>query len=193
LRREIERLTQASVTLRSKTIHYTGHLIDEAMQDVRTRHWLYRFNVRLREFFGLDHYTLIDWEKRKNLKRKNLARWLQLYLSTHARPFPVSVGHVQRLSGSRAALREFRRLLKDALTVLTANGDIDTWAIEQATDRVYVDRGKVMSGSQRRHVAKKPIRIDGIRPTPQRASRHGIRPTGLTGLDPQQHRIRPTA
>lgn len=156
LRQEIERLTKGSVTLRSKEINYTGHLIDESLQDLRTRHWMYRFNVNMRAFFGLDNYTLIDWERRKNLKRKDLARWLQLYLATHAKPFPVSVNYVRQKSGSQAAaLREFRRMLKRALGELVVNEDIKDWRIERPSDLVYVERGKATSKAQGRHLSRK--------------------------------------
>ena len=156
LRQEIERLTKGSVTLRSKEINYTGHLIDESLQDLRTRHWMYRFNVNMRTFFGLDNYTLIDWERRKNLKRKDLARWLQLYLATHAQPFPVRVDFLRQKSGSQAAaLREFRRMLKRALGELVVNEDIKDWRIERPSDLVYVDRGKATSKAQGRYLNRK--------------------------------------
>jgi TrfA protein len=156
LRQEIERLTKGSVTLRSKEINYTGHLIDESLQDLRTRHWVYRFNINMRAFFGLDNYTLIDWERRKNLKRKDLARWLQLYLATHAKPFPVSVEYLRQKSGSQAAaLREFRRMLKRALGELVVNEDIKDWRIERPNDLVYVHRGKATSKAQGRHLSRK--------------------------------------
>jgi hypothetical protein len=156
LRQEIERLTKGSVTLRSKDINYTGHLIDESLQDLRTRHWMYRFNINMRAFFGLDNYTLIDWERRKNLKRKDLARWLQLYLATHAKPFPVSVDYLRQKSGSQAAaLREFRRMLKRALGELVVNEDIKDWRIERPSDLVYVHRGKATSKAQGRHLSRK--------------------------------------
>ena len=144
------------MTLRSKEINYTGHLIDEALQDLRTRHWMYRFNVNMRTFFGLDNYTLIDWECRKNLKRKDLARWLQLYLATHAQPFPVRVDFLRQKSGSQAAaLREFRRMLKRALGELVVNEDIKDWRIERPSDLVYVDRGKATSKAQGRYLNRK--------------------------------------
>jgi len=96
LRQEIERLTKGSVTLRSKDVNYTGHFIEESLQDLQTRQWLYRFNANMQAFFRLDNYTLIDWERRKNLKRKDLARWLQLYWSTHSKPFPVSIEYLRQ-------------------------------------------------------------------------------------------------
>src|SRR5215470_11895795 len=139
LRQEIKRLTHGGVTVRSKDYEYNGHLIDESLQDQRTRQWIYRFNVNMRMLFGLDNHTLIDWERRKNLKRKDLARWLQLYIATHAKPFPVSVNYVRQKSGSQAAaLREFRRMLKRALGELVVNEDIRDWRIERPSDLVYV-------------------------------------------------------
>lgn len=85
---------------------------------------------------------------------KDLARWLHLYLATHAAPFPVSVEFIRRESGSRtAALREFRRMLRYALDDLKANGDIAAWEIDD-NDLVNVDRGKAISDSQRRHLAR---------------------------------------
>jgi len=155
LRQEIERLTKGSVTLRSKEVNYTGHFIEESLQDLQTRQWLYRFNVNMQVFFGLDNYNLIDWERRKSLKRKDLARWLQLYWSTHSKPFPVSIEYLRHKSGSQTAeLWEFRRMLKKALKDLVANGDIEEWAVKNPGDLVYVDRGKATSGSQRRHLQK---------------------------------------
>lgn len=173
LRQEIERLTKGSVTLRSKEINYTGHLIDEALQDLRTRRWMYRFNINMRVFFGLDNYTLIDWERRKNLKRKDLARWLQLYWSTHSKPFPVSVDFLRQKSGSQTAeLREFRRMLRRALKDLTENGDIEDWKIEPSSDLVYVDRGRATSKAQMRHLGSR--KNHGIRATSDSGIRHTV-------------------
>src|SRR5215510_8369204 len=156
LRQEIERLTKGSVAVRGEDLNYVGHLIDESLQDLHTRRWLYRFNVNMRVFFGLDNYTLIDWERRKNLKRKDLARWLQLYWSTHSNPFPVSVDYLREKSGSQTAeLREFRRMLRRALKDLHDNGDLEAWNIDQASDLVYVDRGKATSKAQVRHLSRK--------------------------------------
>jgi TrfA protein len=179
LRQEIERLTKGSVAVRGPDINYVGHLIDESLQDLRTRRWLYRFNINMRMFFGLDNYTLIEWERRKNLKRKDLARWLQLYWSTHSRPFPVSVDFLREKSGSQTAeLREFRRMLRRALNDLTGNGDVKEWKIERPGDLVYVDRGRATSKAQVRHLTAK--------------KNNGIRATPLAGFEPHLSGIRAT-
>jgi hypothetical protein len=68
----------------------TGHhLLAKAAQHEDSRYWVYRLDPDLAFLYGGESYTLIDWDKRLNLKGKDLARWLQLYLATHAKPFPV--------------------------------------------------------------------------------------------------------
>jgi TrfA protein/DnaA N-terminal domain len=153
LKAEITRLVKGSLTLKAPRFEYIGHLLDDAGQDKCSKYWVYRINPKLKDLFGLDQYTLIDWQQRKNLKRKDLARWLQLYLATHAAPFPVSVEFLRTESGSRTAeLWKFRQLLRAALEELEKNHDIQIWEID-ANDLVYLDRGKAISDSQRRSLA----------------------------------------
>lgn len=150
LAEQIGRLTRGSVEIDTPRVRYIGHLIDDAAQDKTKRFWVYRINPLLAECYARDAYTLIDWEGRKKLQGKALARWLQAYLITHAEPFPVKVATLWRLSGSKAKdLFEFRRALKKALDDLKGNGDIKTWTID-ARDLVHVDRGDTISASQRR-------------------------------------------
>jgi hypothetical protein len=104
--------------------------------------------------YSASTYTLVDWEQRKRLRGKDLARWLHLYLATHAAPFPVKVATLKDLSGSRvAALRKFRQLLRRALADLQVNGDITAWEID-THDLVHVERGETVTHSQRQHVAR---------------------------------------
>jgi len=88
LKAEIDRLVNGTIYLKTKRFDYIGHLIDDAQQDKKTKFWTYRANPTLGKFYDVGNYTLIDWEERKALKGKDLARWLQLQLqlSTHARP-----------------------------------------------------------------------------------------------------------
>lgn len=154
LKAEIDRLVNGTIYLKTKRFYYVGHLIDDAQQDKKTRFWTYRANPTLGKFYDVGNYTLIDWEERKALKGKDLARWLQLQLSSHARPFPMKVETIRDLSGSRTkALYEFRRMLKTALEDLKTRGIIAAWHID-AGDLVHVDRGDAISASQQRHLAK---------------------------------------
>jgi len=158
LRADIFRLAAGTVSIRiaRDRVEVTGHhLIAKASQHEDSRHWMYRLDPDLCFLYGGESYTLIDWEKRLNLKGKDLARWLQLYIATHAKPFPVKVATLQELSGSRTkALRSFRGQLRLALDALIANHDVERWWIAQNTDLVAVDRGEAITGSQRRHIGR---------------------------------------
>ncbi len=149
---------KGTIKLKTKRFSYIGHLIDEAIQDDKTKLLVYRANPTLGKFYNIENYTLIDWEERKALKGKDLARWVQLQLSTHARPFPMKVDTIRRLSGSQTkALRHFREKLRMALSDLKARGIIADWRIDTG-DLVHVERGDATSASQQRHLAKPPPR-----------------------------------
>jgi len=154
LKAEIDRLVKGTIKLKTKRFSYIGHMIDEAIQDDETKLLVYRANPTLGKFYDVGNYTLIDWEERKALKGKELARWLQLQLASHARPFPMKVETLRRLSGSRAkSLRHFREQLRIALNDLKAGCIVADWQIDTG-DLVHVDRGDATSASQQRHLAK---------------------------------------
>jgi len=158
LKAEIDRLVNGTIYLKTKRFDYVGHLIDDAQQDKKTKFWTYRANPTLGKFYDVGNYTLIDWEERKALKGKDLARWVQLQLSTHARPFPMKIETIRRLSGSKNKQKsDFKRKLQTALNDLKALGIIADWRID-AGDLVHVDRGDATSASQQRHLAKPTTR-----------------------------------
>ena len=158
LRADILRLARAMVIIRNtetKREMFGHRLIAKAELDEKTRHWIYRLDPDLRELYGDITHTLIDWDQRLALKGKDLARWLQLYLASHARPFPVKVATLRDLSGSRAkALKHFRSKLRTALDDLVDNDDIERWEIEMPQDLLYVERGRAISASQRRYLGR---------------------------------------
>jgi hypothetical protein len=158
LRTDIARLAASMVIIRNtKTMRevFGHHLIAKAEQDEKSRHWIYRLDPDLRALYGEISHTLIDWEQRLALKGKDLARWLQLYLASHAKPFPVKVATLRDLSGSRTkALKNFRGKLRLALNDLMNNGDIEKWEIQMPQDLLFVDRGRAVSESQRRHLGR---------------------------------------
>lgn len=153
LKEEIERLVKGTVKIQSKGLNYIGHFIDDAIQDEISRHWAFRFNPHFAKLLSKDNYTLVDWEQRKNLKNKYLARWLQLELASHSAPFARSVEFYRDKSGScNSCLRDFRRSLRTALDDLKTNGDIIGWVIDK-TDLVHIER--TPSPTQKRHIIKK--------------------------------------
>ncbi|TSA22465.1 MAG: TrfA family protein [Betaproteobacteria bacterium] len=156
LKAEIHRLVDNTVYLRNtKTgINYRGHLIDDAIQDEKTRFWRFRLNPKMAVFYERNRFTLIDWEQRINLRGKDLARWLHLYFAGNAAQYPVSVEFLREKSGSRAkSLRHYREKLRLALEQLKAIGFLISWNIDPASDLVSVER--VPSPAQQRHIAKK--------------------------------------
>ena len=157
LRADMDRLVSGTVTIRANGIEYIGHLVDDALQDTREpvhkRHWVYRLNPRLVTLFAPNRYTLNNWQTRQQLGQKDLARWLQLWLESHAQNFATGVETIRERCGSRtASLPRFRAALRVALNSLQEAGVIHNWAINSA-DLVHIDR--TPSDSQLGHVRKK--------------------------------------
>ena len=160
LRADMKRLIEGTVTIKSKGVEYFGHLIDDALQDSREpihkRHWAYRLNPRLVTLFTPNQFTLNNWQTRQELSQKDLARWLQLWLESHAQNFATGVTVIRDRCGSvNKDLPGFRRRLREALDDLKAAGVIHHWAID-AGDLVHIDR--TPSDSQIGHVRKKTAR-----------------------------------
>src|SRR5271169_3640064 len=160
LRADMDRLVSGTVTIRANGIEYIGHLVDDALQDTREpvhkRHWAYRLNPRLVTLFAPNRYTLNNWQTRQQLGQKDLARWLQLWLESHAQNFATRVEVIRERCGSmNKDLRFFRRRLREALDDLKTAGVIHNWAID-AGDLVHIDR--TPSDSQLGHVRKKKAR-----------------------------------
>ena len=89
-------------------------------------------------------FTQIQCEHRRKLKQKPLACWLQMYYSSHAKPYPVTVDFLRKQSGSNTAeLWKFRQNLKAALEEIKAVGVIGDWSIDEG-DKVVVERLSVM-------------------------------------------------
>lgn len=145
LKARIKRLVAASVEVnntKTKTVYY-GHIIEEAIQDETSKYWVYRLNPKMRPLYDYNTYSLVEWEQRRELKRKDLARWLQNFYSTHSDPFPLSVEYLHNMSGSMASLKEFRRALKNALDALVSIGFLLAWEIEAKRDIVAVCRAPI--------------------------------------------------
>ncbi len=167
LKQEIERLTLAGVQIRANGVYYVGHLVDSAVQDERLpqekRHWTIRLTKELKGLFEPDQFTLIDWEKRKTLKRKDLARWLQLYFDSNTPQYPISVEWLRDKSGSTTKeLWKFRQNLKKSLNDLMEAEFITAWHIDEI-DLVHIE--KIYSKSQQRHVSKGEVVVSLPAPT----------------------------
>jgi hypothetical protein len=173
LRADILRLVAGTVAIKANGLDYFGHLVDEAAQDTREpthkRHWVYRLNPRLVALFAPHRFTLTNWQARQQLAQRDLARWLQLWLETHAENYPVGVATLLARCGSKNVnLRSFRQKLREALNDLKAAGVIHYWAIERG-DKVHIDR--TPSDSQQAHIRRKAGTQKAARPSKSTASK----------------------
>ena len=79
-----------------------------------------------------------------------LALWLHGFYATHAKPYPLTVAYLHKLSGSQTKqLKHFKQNLTQALRDLQAVGAIE--AFEIVGDLVHVRT--VPSKSQQKHLA----------------------------------------
>ena len=143
LKIKMERLLTPLIALKNTRtkITYYGHIIDKAIQDETKKHWVYSLNPDLRPLYDTTSFSLIEWQQRRALKRKDLARWLHSFYSTHAQPYPYSVKELHRLSGSTTKeLWKFRENLKKALDVLIAIEFFIVGYIDKESDLVSVKR-----------------------------------------------------
>ncbi len=144
LKNDIHRLVTATVNIKCNGINFIGNLLGKAWQDealpAHQRNWVFMLHPEISKLFGYNQYTIINWEQRKKLKQKDLARWLHLYIASHANPFPVSVEFLRNISGSKTKeLRYFRKNLKIALEALVETDFITSWSIDE-NDLVRVER-----------------------------------------------------
>lgn len=78
-----------------------------------------RFEEEIRTLYRDDRFTLIVRNHIARLpKRSNLASWLLGFYASHREPKPMELKELQRLCGSVASPREFKREIKKALTAL---------------------------------------------------------------------------
>lgn len=122
------RLGGATVTIRSPT--------DEIMIENRLltykhsiEHGVHMLRIKVdpdwARLFGVARWTRIAVDVRAKLNGKELAQWLSSVLLSHSGKVKLHVEELHRLSGSAATLREFRRMLSQALVECAGVG-LDT-------------------------------------------------------------------
>jgi hypothetical protein len=180
LEQSLERLRRGSVDLKwtanGRQLHFTGGLIAYFIRETITKTYKITFAEEILTLFSPASWTQLEWTERQALKGKPLSQWLHSYFSTHASPFPVSVGFLHEKSGSPTKLQKhFKTELKNALEALEATLG---WTIAWNGDLVTV--GRPPSACQTRHLAKKAAkakRMKEMRETSVRHS-HGQLPLG---------------
>jgi hypothetical protein len=156
LDKRLARMKATALEVQAGHYSYMGSLIDEVYKDEESREYVIRLNPKLRALFELDQFTQIDWTVRHALDGKPLAQWLHGYYASHAKPYPVNVATLLKLSGSEnedpSSGRQKLRKAMDALTDASeANNQPFSYTING--DLVHVE--KLPSGAQRRHLTKK--------------------------------------
>ena len=146
----LARLAGAVVEITAGRRTYFGTLIDHGVRDEDTGRYVVEINPKLAKFYGRSQWTQIDWAQRQALRRKPLALWLHGFYATHAKPYPLTVEYLHKLSGSQTKqLKHFKQNLTQALSDLQAAGAIRGFEIQG--DLVQVRT--VPSRSQQRHLA----------------------------------------
>lgn len=154
--RRLSRMKATGVDVKVGKFSYEGSLIDEVYRAEESREYVIRLNPKLRALFAADQFTHVQWAVRHELDGKPLAQWLHGYYASHAKPYPVNVATLLKLSGSEnEGARSGRQKLRKALDALTdaseAHGEGFSYDIRG--DLVHVE--KKPSGSQRWHLTKK--------------------------------------
>ena len=146
----LARLSATSVEITAGRRTYFGSLIDRGVRDEDTGRYVVEINPDLAKFYGRSQWTQIDWAQRQALRRKPLALWLHGFYASHAKPYPLTVEYLHKLSGSQTKqLRNFKQALTRALRDLEAAGAIKSFKVRDNLVHVWT----VPSKSQQRHLA----------------------------------------
>jgi hypothetical protein len=155
LKNAFRRLSASVVEIKDGKKAYFGPMIHHGTRDDETGHYCIEINPAIVRLYGADGWSQVEWEQRQALKRQPLAQWLHGFYTTHAKPFPMFVETIHRLSGSEAKqMKHFRAELREAMgRVAEATGW--TWEIDSA-DKLHVNVKP--TGSQGRHLIRKKLK-----------------------------------
>lgn len=156
LQNRIERLVANALTIKQGRYTYIGSLLAGAAKDEETQEWVIELNPKLRPLFAADQFTQVEWAVRHALDGQQLAQWLHGFYASHAKPFPMKVETLLKLSGSEndnpsSSRQTLRKALDAVADASAAHGE--GFSSEIRGDLVSVE--KKAKGAQRRHLAKK--------------------------------------
>lgn len=157
LRNGIARLASGLIDIRWTAQNKTmgGTLVSRYYRDDETGRNVIVLNEEIVKLYD-NGYTQIDWEQRMALGNNSLAKWLHGFYASHAQPYAYRVETLQRLCGSTTAdLKNFRQMLRQALTHLQAIGSIKAWEIGEG-DLVHVTNHP--SPTQAKHLIGKAVK-----------------------------------
>lgn len=155
LRNAFRRLASSVVEIKDGKRAYFGPMIHHGIRDDETGHYVIEINPAIAKLYGSDGWSQVEWDQRQALKKQPLAQWLHGFYTSHAKPYPMKVETIHRLSGSEnSQMAGFRRELRGAMEKLSAATGW-TWEID-AGDLMHVRR--TPSGSQVRHLIRRAAR-----------------------------------
>jgi hypothetical protein len=126
------RLQLSSVRVTKGRQMYFGPLIKSGAKDEISKHYSVELNRELISLFGANEWTMIDWHQRRLLRNMPLALALHSLYSTHAKPFPLKLETLHRVTGSKNAnMRSFKQKLKVALQQLIEIGFLESYDIDE--------------------------------------------------------------
>ena len=130
---------------------FSGGLIASYTRETTSKRYKVTFSPDVRHLFAPSSWTQLEWDERKALRASPLAQWLHSYFSTHAAPFPVTLGFLHEKSGSPTKLlKHFKTELKNAFASLEEKLG---WEFTWEKDLVILKRPA--TPSQTRHLARK--------------------------------------
>ena len=175
LKEQIARLAGGLVDIKDKAkgTTFMATLVSKAYIDETTDRWIVVFDKDILKLFDAG-YTLTGHEQRKALGKSNLAKWLQMFYSTHKTPYAYKVETLRDLCGSSSddRLSNFRSRLRAALEKLKAVGVITDWNIDKATDLVTIEQPLAPSQAKQKDAETRIKRIFGApKKTPKKRGR----------------------
>ncbi|MDY0331809.1 MAG: plasmid replication initiator TrfA [Thiomonas sp.] len=164
LHTRIARLTANAVEVRQGRHVYLGGLIDEAFKDDLSQEWVIVLNPKLLSLFARDQFTQVQWATRRAMDGKSLAQWLHGFYASHAKPVPVSIEVLLKLSGGKntnpySAHQKLRKALDAVGEASAAHGEWFGYEIKDGLVHVK----KKAQRSQLRHLAKKAAKARKLR------------------------------
>ena len=156
LQARIERLRANAINIKQGRYSYIGGLVDEAYKDEDTQEWVVVLNPKLHALFATDQFTQVDWSVRHALSGQPLAQWLHGYYASHAKPYPMCMETLLKLSGSKdTSPSSGRQTLRKALDALMDASETNGQPFRYDIRGNLVHIEKNPSRAQRRHLAKK--------------------------------------
>jgi diaminopimelate decarboxylase len=157
LHKQLLRLKANAIEFQQGRYSYAGSLIDDVYKDSVTHKYVLRLNPQLRPLFADDQFTMIDHDVRRALHGQQLAQWLHGFYSSHAKPYPITTATLHKLSGSENSdMHSWTQKLRKSLTAVAAASKAHGQGFGFTLLGGLVSIGKSGSGSQRKHLAKKP-------------------------------------